>query len=78
MWKLWITWISKWNPQKDKPHFKNLDVEKIKKNPQEKLYTIVYNPVDNVDNYFLTNSLPIESTFPAPIVINKSFFLHFF
>lgn len=53
-------------------------VEKGKRNPQNYLYTNVHNPVDNVDNYLFVNAFPIESTFPAPIVINKSFFLHFF
>ena len=33
--------------------------------------------VDNVDNYLFTSEFPIESTFPAPIVINRSFFLQF-
>ena len=37
-----------------------------------------HSSVDNVDNYFFISSFPIESTFPAPIVINKSFFLQFF
>lgn len=34
--------------------------------------------VDNVDNYFFNSVFPIESTFPAPIVINRSFFCNFF
>ena len=34
--------------------------------------------VDSVDNYFFMRLSPIEYTFPAPIVINKSFFLQFF
>ncbi len=34
--------------------------------------------VDIVDNYFFKRSVPIKSIFPAPIVINKSFFLQFF
>lgn len=54
------------------------NVEKEKRNPQNYFYTNVYNPVDNVDNYLFINEFPIESTFPAPIVINKSSFLQFF
>ena len=52
-------------------------VEKGKRNPQICLSTIVYKSVDNVDNYLFTSEFPIESTFPAPIVINRSFFLQF-
>ena len=52
-------------------------MEKDKRNPQICLSTIVYKSVDNVDNYLFTSEFPIESTFPAPIVINRSFFLQF-
>jgi hypothetical protein len=34
--------------------------------------------VDNVDNYFPSSDSPISTTFPAPIVINRSPFIHFF
>ena len=34
--------------------------------------------VDNVDNYFSSSSSPMVTTFPAPIVINRSSCIHFF
>lgn len=34
--------------------------------------------VDKVDNYLERSASPISTTFPAPMVINKSPFIHFF
>lgn len=43
-----------------------------KKNPQPGYQLIVDKVVDNVDNYKPSKDSPIETTSPAPIVINKS------
>ncbi len=39
---------------------------------------ILQNNVDNVDNYLPNRDSPISTTFPAPIVINRSPFIQFF
>lgn len=44
----------------------------VKKNPQPGYQLIVDKVVDNVDNYKPSKDSPIETTSPAPIVINKS------
>lgn len=77
MWIMWIMWIIKLKIRESASYVYFANVEKGKRNPQNYLYINVYNTVDNVDNYLFINEFPIESTFPAPIVINRSFFLHF-
>ena len=45
--------------------------------PQPYLFILVDKVVDKVDNYLLSNDSPMDTTSPAPIVINKSPFVHF-
>ena len=65
------------------------NVDKIYKMRQNKALVVTKNPhflgdkipqkdVDNVDNYIPSKASPISTTFPAPIVINKSPFTQFF
>ena len=48
------------------------ETSKMVKSLENKGKLYVENSVDNVDNYLFTSEFPIESTFPAPIVINRS------
>ena len=53
-------------------------VEKRIKNPHDLAADNHNRHVDNVDNYFPSRASPISTTFPAPIVINKSPFMQCF
>lgn len=48
------------------------------KNPHSSEDKIPRRNVDNVDNYKPSKVSPISTTFPAPIVINRSPFTQFF
>ena len=54
-------------------------VELCRKKEIHNSYAIVINIkiVDNVDNYLEISSSPINTTSPAPIVINMSSLIHF-
>ena len=79
MWIMWITWwINKKSVENTSFFHKKSSVCKIKIYQHLFPEEMVEKNVDNVDNYFSSSSSPMVTTFPAPIVINRSSCIHFF
>lgn len=72
LWIMWITCKEGTIPRSKAYKQATPTFEIEKNNPQSYLKKIVDKIVDNVDNYIPNNDSPIETTSPAPIVINKS------